>query len=71
MLPFEFLRCTSRLKQAVPARIVTDRLYRLAEIYGLLDLSQKGYCRLHSTQRQVQSLHWAVQEAAERSLWRV
>jgi len=46
--------------------IVTDRLYRLAERYGLLDPSQEGFRRLHSTQRQVQSLHWAVQEAAER-----
>ncbi len=46
--------------------IVTDRLYRLAERYGLLDPSQEGFCRLHSTQLQVQSLHWAVQEAAER-----
>jgi hypothetical protein len=46
--------------------IITDRLYRLAERYGLLDSSQEGFRRLHSTQRQVQSLHWAIQEAAER-----
>ena len=47
-------------------RVVTDRLYRLAERHGLLDPSQEGFCRLHSTVRQVQSLHWAIQEAAER-----
>ena len=46
--------------------IITDRLYRLAERHGLLDSSQEGFRRLHSTQRQVQSLHWAIQEAAER-----
>ena len=39
--------------------IITDRLYRLAERYSLLDPSQEGFRRLHSTQRQVQSLHWA------------
>ena len=46
--------------------IITDRLYRLAERHGLLDPSQEGFHRLHSTQQQVQSLHWAIQEAAER-----
>ena len=46
--------------------IITDRLYRLSERYGLLDPSQEGIRRLRSTQRQVQSLHWALQEAAER-----
>ena len=50
----------------VLSAIITDRLYRLAERYGLLDSSQEGFRRLHSTQRQVQSLHWAIQEAAER-----
>ena len=45
--------------------IITDRLYRLAERHGLLDSSQEGFRRLHCTQRQVQSLHWAIQEAAE------
>jgi hypothetical protein len=44
--------------------IVTDRLYRLAERHGLLDPSQEGFRRLHSTQRQVQSLHWVIQDAA-------
>jgi ribonuclease HI len=49
----------------VLSAIITDRLYRLAERHGLLDSSQEGFRRLHSTQRQVQSLHWAIQEAAE------
>ena len=44
--------------------VLTDRLYRLAERHGLLDPSQEGFRRLHSPQRQVQSLHWAFQEAA-------
>jgi hypothetical protein len=43
----------------VLSAIITDRLYRLAS-------SQEGFHRLHSTQRQVQSLHWAIQDAAER-----
>ena len=46
--------------------ILTDRLYRLAERHGLLDASQEGFRKLHSTQRQVQSLHWAFETAAER-----
>ena len=46
--------------------VITDRLYRLAERHGLLDPSQEGFRRLHSPQRQVQSLHWAFQEAAGR-----
>ncbi len=46
--------------------IVTDRLYRLAERHGLLDPAQEGFRRLHSMQRQVQSLHWVIQDAAER-----
>ena len=46
--------------------VLTDRLYRLAERHGLLDPSQEGFRRLHSPQRQVQSLHWAFQEAAAR-----
>ena len=50
----------------VLSAIITDRLYRLAERHGLLDSSQEGFRRLHSTQRQVQSLHWAIQDAAER-----
>jgi hypothetical protein len=37
--------------------ILTDRLYRLSEQHGLIDASQEGFRRLHSTQRQVQSLH--------------
>jgi hypothetical protein len=45
--------------------IITDRLYRLSERHSLLDPSQEGFRQLRSTQRQVQSLHWAIQEAAE------
>jgi hypothetical protein len=50
----------------VLSAIITDRLYRLTERHGLLDSSQEGFRRLHSTQRQVQSLHWAIKDAAER-----
>ena len=31
----------------------------------MIDPSQEGFRRLHSTQRQVQSLHWAFEAAAE------
>ena len=44
--------------------ILTDRLYRLCEKHGLLDPSQEGFRRLRSTQRQVQGLHWAIEEKA-------
>ncbi len=54
--------CTCKLLSA----ILTDRLYRLAERHGSLDPSQEGFRRLHSTQRQVQSLHWAFDEAANK-----
>ena len=46
--------------------ILTDRLYRLCEKYGLLDPSQEGFRRLRSTQHQVQGLHWAIEEKARR-----
>ena len=46
--------------------VLTDRLYRLCEKYGLLDPSQEGFRKLHCTQRQVQSLHWALADIAER-----
>jgi hypothetical protein len=46
--------------------IITDRLYRLVERYRLLDQSQEGFRKLHSTLRQVQSLHWAIREISER-----
>jgi hypothetical protein len=32
----------------------------------MLDLSQEGFLWLHSKQQQVQSLHWAIQDKAER-----
>ncbi len=44
----------------VLSAIITDRLYRLTERYGLLDSSQEGFYRLHSTQRQVQNLQWTL-----------
>ncbi len=50
----------------VLSAIITDRLYRLAERHGLLDPSQEGFRRLHSTQLQVQSLHWVIQDEAGR-----
>ncbi len=50
----------------VLSAIITDRLYRLTERHGLLDSSQEGFRQLHLTQQQVQSLHWAIQDAAER-----
>ena len=53
--------CTYKLLSA----ILTDRLYRLAERHGLIDASQEGFRKLHSTQRQVQSLHWAFEAASE------
>ena len=46
--------------------ILTDRLYRLAERYGLLDPAQEGFRKLHSTLRQAQSLHWSIKEVSER-----
>ena len=58
--------CLQDTAYKVLSAILTDRLYRLAERHGLLDPSQEGFRRLHSTQRQVQSLHWAFEAAAER-----
>jgi len=46
--------------------IINDRLYRLCEQHGLLEHSQEGFRKLRCTQRQVQSLHWVVEEAAQR-----
>jgi len=48
----------------VLSAIVNDRLYRLCERHGLLDPSQEGFRRLRCTQRQVQSLHWVIEDAA-------
>ena len=58
--------CLQDTAYKILSAILTDRLYRLAERHRLLDASQEGFRRLHSTQRQVQSLHWAFQAAAER-----
>ena len=44
--------------------IVNDLLYRLCEQHGLLENSQEGFRRLRCTQRQVQSLHWEIEDAA-------
>jgi hypothetical protein len=60
------LVCLSDTVYKVLSAIITDRPYRLMERHGLLDSSQEGFRRLRSTQRQVQSLHWAIQDAAER-----
>jgi hypothetical protein len=46
--------------------ILTDRMYHLVERNSLLDPSQEGFRRLHSTKRQVQSLHWAFEQAADK-----
>ena len=45
--------------------IITDRLYRLCEQNGLLESSQEGFRRKRCTQRQVQSLHWVIEQAAQ------
>ena len=44
---------------------MTDWLYRFCERNELLYSSQKGVRHLHCTQWQVQSLHWALEEAAQ------
>ena len=46
--------------------LVTDRLTRMCERHGLQDASQEGFRRLRSTQRQVQSLHWVIEDVAEK-----
>jgi hypothetical protein len=38
----------------------------VGSVSGLLDPSQEGFRRLRSTQRQIQSLHWAIEDAAAR-----
>lgn len=48
----------------VLSAVLTDRLYRIAEKYGLLADSQEGFRRLRSTTRQAQSLQWAFEDAA-------
>ena len=46
--------------------LITDRLTRMCERHGLQDPSQEGFRRLRSTQRQVQSLHWVIEDVAEK-----
>ena len=43
---------------------VTDRLDRLCERHWIRVLAQERLRRLRCTQRQVQSLHWAIEKAA-------
>jgi hypothetical protein len=38
----------------------------MCEQHGLLDPSQEGFRKWRSTQRQVQSLHWAIEDRAQR-----
>ena len=57
--------CLQAAVYKVLSAIITDRLYRLSERHGLLEGSQEGFRRKRSTQRQVQSLHWAIEEAAQ------
>ena len=58
--------CLLNTTYKVLSAIVNDRLYRLCERHGLLDPSQEGFRRLRCTQRQVQSLHWVIEEAARK-----
>ena len=48
----------------VLSAVLTDRLYRIVERYGLLADSQEGFRRMRSTTRQAQSLQWAFEDAA-------
>jgi len=50
----------------VLSAVLTDRLYRITEKYGLLADTQEGFRRLRSTTRQAQSLQWAIEDAAQR-----
>ena len=58
--------CLLNTTYKVLTAIVNDRLYRMCETYGLLDPSQEGFRRLRCTQRQVQSLHWIIEEASRK-----
>ena len=57
--------CLLNTTYKILSAVINDRLYRLCERHGLLDPSQEGFRRLRCTQRQVQSLHWAIEEAAQ------
>jgi hypothetical protein len=58
--------CLQDTGYKILAAIVNDSLSRLCERYCLLDPSQEGFRRLSSTQRPIQSLHWAIEDAAAR-----
>ena len=57
--------CLQNTVYKLLSAVVNDRLYRLCERHGLLDPSQEGFRRLRCTQRQVQSLHWIIEAAAQ------
>ena len=57
--------CLQNTVYKLLSAVVNDRLYRLCERHGLLDPSQEGFGRLRCTQRQVQTLHWIIEEAAQ------
>ena len=56
--------CLQDAVYKVLSAVLTDRLYRISEKYGLLADSQEGFRRMRSTTRQAQSLHWAFEDAA-------
>jgi hypothetical protein len=58
--------CLQDTGYKIIAAIVNDCLSRLCERYCLLDPSQGGFLLLCSTQRQIQSLHWAIEDATAR-----
>jgi hypothetical protein len=57
--PVTLLRTVYKVYSAV----LTDRLSRLALTYNLIHPSQEGFQRDHCTQRNVQSLLWAYEQA--------
>jgi hypothetical protein len=57
--PVTLLRTIYKIYSA----IITDRLYKLASAFKLIHPSQEGFQRDHCTQRNVQSLLWAYEQA--------
>jgi len=57
--PVTLLRTVYKVYSAV----LTDRLSRIASTYNLIHPSQEGFQRDHCTQRNVQSLLWAYEQA--------